>query len=808
METIVQDLRYGFRMLRKSPSFTALALITLALGIGANTAIFSVVYGILLRPLPYPHPERVVQLCENNQNEKYEKDLTYLELQFLQSHADAFQSLAAFTNVGFNLTARGTAERVNGLHVSSAYFHVLGVNPLIGRTFSPEEDSGDGARVALLSEGLWKRMGSDQNIPGRTVLLDGVAYAVVGVMPADFERLNTPLTHGETEIWAPMALVHRTVGSGQNLAVIGRLKEGISLDQARSQVGIVSRDFRQAFPDDMAAASRLDLEHYQTMLSSDLHTILWVLFGAVGFVLLIACANIANLLLGRAVVRGREIAIRTALGGSRARLFRQLITESMLLSTFGALAGVALAGWGLKMILALSPSDLPRVADIRLDFRALGFALGLALFTGLAFGLAPAFRACNRNLNETLKEGASRMSPGKRPALFRSTLVVAEIGLALMLLTGAALLTETFWRVLRTDPGFNPSHVLSTQIWLNGSKYNSTETVANFYGDVLRRIQHLPGVESAAVVGAGLPLERGGNMPVEIPGKVTPDAYGFRMVTPGYFRTMSIRLKVGRFIDTRDNQHGAAVAVVSESFARRLFPNENVLGAHLRVGQDDSQREIVGVVGDVKSYLDQPAEPTVFIPMDQAPYGMIKIFESWFATSIVVRTAIDPLAVSRSLQEQQRATDPSVASGHTRTMEEVRSTAVAMRQFDMTLMALFASLAAALAALGIYGVMAYNVRQRTHEIGVRMAFGAQRSHVLGMVYREALLLASMGITVGAASALALTRLLESYLYEVKPRDPVAFVATALLLGAVAMLACYVPARRAASVDPMVALRYE
>ena len=766
------------------------------------------VYGILLRPLPYAHPERIVELCESARGQTYEKDLTYRQLEFLQANASAFQALGAFTNVGFNLVVGGAAQRVNGLHVSSSYFQVLGVSPLIGRTFSADEDSADGSRVALLSEGLWKRMGSDRNVLGRTVLLDGAAYTVVGVMPADFERLNTPLTHGETEVWTPLALVRRTVGSGENLAVIGRIKDGILLDQARSQVAIVGEEFRHAFPGGLGLASNLDLQRYQTMLSSDLRTLLLVLFGAVVFVLLIACANITNLLLGRAVVRGREMAIRIALGGSRARLFRQLVTESLLLSTFGALTGLALASWGLKLILAFSPTDLPRTDDIRLDLRSLGFALGLALVTGLVFGLAPAFRACKHDLNETLKEGTGRMSAGKRPALFRSALIVAEIGLALMLLTGAALLTETFWRVLRTDPGFNPSHVLSMQVWTNGSKYNSTETVANFYGDVVQRIEHLPGVQSAAVAAAGLPLERGGNMPVEIQGRATPDAYGFRMVTPEYFRTMGIPLKAGRFIDSSDNQHGAAVAVVSESFARQIFSTGNALGQHLRVGHDDDAREIVGVVGDVKSSLDQPAEPTVFIPLGQAPYGMMKIFESWFATSIVVRTAIDPLALSRSVQEALHAADPSVAFGHVRTMEQVRSTAVAMRQFNMTLLALFAALAAALAALGIYGVMAYNVKQRTREIGVRMAFGAQRSHVLGMIYREALLLAGIGIAMGTAGALALNRLLESYLYEVKPGDPVAFLATVVLLGAVTMLASAIPARRATKIDPMVALRYE
>ena len=806
METLLQDVRFGLRQLRRSPGFTAIAIITLALGIGANTAIFSVVYGVLLRPLPYPHPERIVQLCELYQNEKYERDVTYSELQFLRTHADALESLAAFTNVGFNLAVHDSAERVNGLHVSADYFRLLGVQPLLGRTFSSDEDSGNGQQVAILSEGLWKRMGGDREVVGRTILLNGARYAVVGVMPADFERLNTPLTHGETDVWVPMALVGRTVGSGENLAVIGRLKDGISLDQARSQVSMLSDGFH-GVAGGLGPASRLYLERYQTMLSSDLRTFLVVLFGTVAFVLLIACANAANLLLGRAVGRGREMALRTAVGGSKARILRQLITESMLFSLSGALAGIGLASWGVKAILALSPANLPRATDIRLDLRVLGFALGLALLTGFVFGMIPAFRAWSHDLNETLKEGMGRMTPGKRPAVLRSALAVTEIGLALVVLTGAALLTETFWRVLHTDPGFRSSHVLSLQVWLNGSKYDSTEAAANFYDQVVQGIQRLPGVQSAAVVAAGLPLERGGNMPVEIPGKEAPNAYGFRMVTQEYFRTMLIPLKVGRFFDARDNQRGAAVTVVSESFARQLFRNENVLGQHLRVGRDDIPREIVGVVGDVRSYLDQPAEPTVFIPIAQAPYGMMKIFENWFATSIVVRTANNPLLLARSVQEQLR-TDPSVASGHVRTMEQVRSASIAARQFNMVLMGLFAILAAILAAIGIYGVMAYNVRQRTHEIGVRMAFGAERRHVLGMICREGMLLTAVGIMIGTVGALALTRLLGSYLYEVKPRDPVAFIATALVLAGVAMLACAIPARRATKVDPMVALRYE
>jgi len=808
MGTVLQDLRYGLRMLQKSPGFTAVAVITLALGIGANTAIFSVVYGVLLRPLPYPHPERVVQLCESDRHNLDEKDVTYPGFQFLQEHAALFQSLAVFTNVGFNLAIHDTAERVNGLHVSSEYFHILGASPLMGRTFSATEDSGDGERVAVLSSRLWQRMGSDPHILGQSVQLDGAPYTVIGVISADFERLNTPLTHGETDVWAPVALVARTVGSGDNLAAIGRLRDGISLEQARSEIGILSDEFRKNVAHELDPSYQLDLEPYQAMLSGGFRTILWVLFGAVAFVLLIACANIANLLLGRAVERSKEMAIRAALGGSRARLFRQLITESMLLSLLGALAGVFLASWGLKLIVAYSASDLPRANDVKLDSSALMFASALAVLTGLGFGLIPAFRAGPNHLSDALKEGSIRTTPGRRPALFRSVLAVSEISLALVLLTGAMLLSETLWRVLRTDPGFDPTHTLSMEVWLNGSKYDSGPAIANFYNEVVQRAQRLPGVRSAAVVAAGLPLERGGNVGVGVAGREMQDAYGFRIVTAGYFDVMSIPLKRGRVFDDRDNQRGAPVAIVNESLAQRLFPNKNAVGERIVDGGSDNPREIVGVVGDVRSYLDRPAEPTVFEPFAQTPFGTMKLFESWYATRIVVRTAVDPLSVSRVLQAEVHAADPSVALGRIRTMEEVRSAAVATRQFNMTLLALFAGLAAALAAIGIYGVMAFTVRQRTHEIGVRMALGAQRGQILKLIYREGLLLAGCGIAIGTACALALTRLLESYLYEVKARDPLVFGATGLALGLVAILACGVPALRATKVDPMVALRYE
>jgi putative ABC transport system permease protein len=814
MQTLLQDLRYAFRVLRKSPGFSVIAIGTLALGIGANTAIFSVVYGILLRPLPYTHPERLVSLTESYKGETDERTVAYNELQFLRARTAEVEAVAAYTTVGFNFAMGREPQRVNGLPVTANYFQVLGVSPVAGRLFSPEEDSGNGARVVLLAYGLWKQAGSDPAILGRTVTLDGEPFTVIGVMPPNFERIVTPLSHGATDLWIPLALVTKTVGVGQNLAVIGRLKDGVTLAQARAQMVAVSEDFEREFWQGHTSTEwHLDLETYQAHLSSDLRTILLVLFGAVGFVLLIACANVANLLLGRASARTREIAVRTALGASQSRLFRQLLTESVLLSVIGAIVGAIIARWGLQGLIGLSPRDIARIPDVHLDATALGFTLLAALATGVGFGLLPAFKASKTDVNDALKE-SGRISAGRSSGRVRTMLAIGEIALSLVLLTGSALLIETFWNVLRADPGFNPSHLLSVPVWLTGSKYESTAAQANFYDQVLGRIRSLPGVESAAVIAAGHPLERSGNMGVRISGKETPDAYGFRMVTAGYFKTLGVPLELGRPFATTDNGQSMPVAIVSESFARRIFAGESPVGQHLIVGGAGADkvmpatREIVGVVGDVKSFLDEPAEPTVYIPIAQAPYSVLNIFSGWFATSILVRTSNDPLALSRAVIAQIHGVDSSIPAGHIRTMDQVRSAAVAMREFNMVLLSLFAGLALLLAAVGIFGVMAHNVTQRSYEIGVRLALGAQRRDVLRLILGEAVRLVAIGVGAGVAGALVLTRLIESYLYEVRPTDPAAFIGTAAFLGAVALLACYIPVRRALRVDPMIALRYE
>ena len=805
---LLQDVRYALRMLRNSPGFTAVAVLTLALGIGANTAVFSIVYGVVFRPLPYPQPRRIVQLTESSPAGTDEMDVTYQELQFLEQHSAAFQYVAGYTVQGYNLGVGNKTERVKGLPVSADYFHVLGIRPLLGRDFLPEENRGAGAHVVVLSYGAWKRQaGGDPEIVGRTITLDGEPFSVIGVMPPGLEATVDPIMPGATDVWTPLALVAQTAAQGQNVAVLGRIRPGISLAQARAQISSTTAEFRKVFPRELGRSTTLTVEPYQAMLSGDVRAILLVLFGAVGFVLLIACANVANLFLGRSAARTREFAVRTALGASRKRLVRQLLTESVLLSVLAALLALLLARLGMQSLLSLSPSDLPRASDIHLDGWAFAFTLALGVGTGILFGLVPAFRASSEKTYESLTESTNRVSSGKRQGRFRAALVVSEVALCLVLLTGAALLMETFWRVLTTNPGFNPAHVLSIEIYLSGSHYDSTSAVASYYSEAVRRIEELPGVQSAAVVADGLPLQRGLNVGAAVRGQQNrPTSFGLRSIQADYFKTLRVPLMSGRAFTESDNEHAPHVAVISESAARVLFPGRDPRGELLRANGSDWQ--VVGVCGDVKSYLDQPAQPTIYVPVPQMSFPAMRVFANWFATDILVRTSADPLVLSHTIEQRLESIDPSIGIGHIRTMEQIRSGAVAMRQFDMTLLSVFAGLALLLATIGIYGVVAYTVTQRTHEIGVRVALGAKHGDILRLVLTRGMALAGSGVVLGIAGALALTRLLERYLYGVKATDPMAFAATTLLLVAVALLACCIPARRAANVDPMVALRYE
>jgi predicted permease len=810
MTTLWQDLRYGLRVLAKSPAFTVVAILTLALGIGANTAIFTVVYGVLLRPLPFPEPDRIVQLAESYKQATDEMDIDSPEWKRLQDYGKPFESMAAYTSVGYNLAAGTVGEHLRGMPVSPRYFSVLGVQPALGRDFTEEDGSGGGQRVAIISYSLWaRRFGANPAQIGQKILLNGDPYTLIGVMPRGFSPIAaaTDLPNsGAADVWTPLALVADTVGSGGNIGVLARLRRGVTTAQLHSQMGIVTQDFRREFPGDVGKELVISFLPYQKMVGAEVRPYLLVLLGAIGFVLLIACANVANLFLARGGLRGREIAVRIAMGASRWRLFQQLLTESMLIALAGGAVGLLVAYLGLGSLLAVAPADLPRVSDVRLDGWVFAFTFLVSLLTGVLFGLAPALEASKTGINEALKEGAGRASSAPGRALLRKLLIVGEFAISLVLLTGAGLMIATFSKLLHTDPGFNPHRILSTQFWLIGSKYNSSAQIENFNRAVVQRLEAIPGVESAAVVAAGLPLERGGNNGVRLPNSTEGYNVDYREISPGFFRAMGIPLLKGRAFSEADSETASKVVIVNQAFVRELFAGRNPLGERIFISR--VAFEIVGVVGDVKSYLDQPARRTTFIPAAQASYDVSRVFEGWFPRSVVLRTNVDPLSVSRAVRDAVAAVDPIVPTGSIRTMDQVLSHSLALRNFMMFLLSLFAALALTLATVGIYGVISYAVSQRTREIGVRMALGARPHDVLRLILGEGLKLVLAGAALGIVFALLATRFIATMIYGVSATDPLIFLSVLTLLVAVSLAACYVPARRAMRVDPIVALRYE
>jgi putative ABC transport system permease protein len=810
MRGIWQDLRFATRVLLKSPGFTAVAVLALALGIGANTAIFTVVYGVLLRPLPFPQPERIVQLAESYQTQSDEMSVSAKELESLREYGKLFEHIAGYTDAGFNLATGNEAEHVRGVPASAEYFQVLGIHPVLGREFLPEEDRGEGQRVAILSHELWlRRFGGDPTVIGRKISLSGDAYTLIGVMPAGFDaRANSELNPGiRADVWVPLALVAKTAGSGENISVIARLKPTVTAEQLLSQMDIVTQDFRVRYPNVVGKELVLSFRPYQAMIGLGMRPFLLVLLGAIGFVLLIACANVANLFLARGSSRGREIAVRVAMGATRVRLVRQLLTESMLIALAGGALGLLVAEAGLGSLLAMAPSNLPRLNDIRLDGWVFAFTFLISIATGGVFGVVPALYATKTNLNESLKEGG-RASAGGGRARLRQGLVIGELALSLVLLTGAGLLIATFEKLLNTNPGFDPHHVLAMQFWMTGSKYNSSAEVNTFYRAVEQRIQALPDVTAAGVVAAGLPLERGGNNGVRIAGPKQSEWINmdYREITPAYFRAVGTMLKQGREFTEADSEGSHSVVIVNEAAVRKHFPDQSAMGKYLYVS--GVLCEVVGVAGDVKSYVDQPAEPTTFIPAAQAKLGTSNLFEGWFPRSIVVRTTGNPLILSQALREAMAATDPLVPTGAVRSMDQVLSHSLALRSFMMTLLSIFGGLALVLASVGIYGVISFAVSQRTREIGVRVALGARPADVLRMVLREGMTLVAVGVVLGVGASLMLTRLLEGMVYGVGLRDPLIFALVNVLMVAVSLAACYIPARRATRVDPLVALRYE
>ena len=815
MESLFKDIRYGFRSLWKRPGFTAIAVITLALGIGANTAIFSVVNATLLRPLPFRDPERVVMIWGFLPKMAQTADkLPSSSGNFVSLHNQnhTLEQLAAFRSWSWQLTGGSEPELLQGARVSADFFSAIGVAPMMGRTFTPDEDLPNRAPVAIIGYGVWQRhFGADQNVIGKTMTLTGQTVMVVGVMPRGFQfpggaNMIPGLQFAlQNDVWMPLALTdeEKRQQGNLNLALIGRLKSGVSPNQAQLEL----RGLQQNLPLGTVGYTVNVVPLHQQMVGK-IRKLLLVLLATVAFVLLIACANIANLLLARATSRQKEIAIRAALGAGRVRLIRQLLTESLLLSLVGGALGFLLAVWGSSLLVSLIPEDVPRVHEVSVDGRILAFTLLISFVTGVVFGLAPALQAAKLDLNASLKEGLRGTTAGLRENRFRGLLVVSEVAMAVVLMVSASLLIKSFVRLLEVKPGFNPSHVLTMDVQLPNlppSRYAKEEAQTAFFAQLMDRIKALPGVQGAGSV-VTLPLTgafESTDLIIEgrpkLPSGQEPDA-DYTTVTTDFFQTLQIPLLKGRQFTARDSKEAPGVIIINDILARSYWPNEDPIGKRFTVGFEKSPREIIGVVGSIKqTTLDADVRPAMYMPHLQSPNS---------GMTLIVRTSGEPLALAAAVREQVRALDKDVPVTHIQTMDQVFGASVAQPRFSMLVVGLFAALALILSSVGIYGVMAYSVSRRAHEIGVRMALGARTSQVMQLVLKEGMVLALMGIAIGLFGAFALTRLMATLLYGVGAKDPFTFVSVATLLAVVALIACYIPARRATKVDPLVALRYE
>jgi len=803
MESFIQDLRYGARMLMRRPGFTLIAVLTLALGVGANAAIFSLVNGILLRPLPFKAPEQLVFISQTSQRlpQMY---VTMPNFADLRDQNQAFERIAAVREQNFNLTGIGDPERLNGTESTHEFFSVIGEQPLLGRLFTAEEDKPGATPVALLSHRFWRRrFGADPNAIGQKLNLNNTIYTVIGVMP-DSAYFRT------TEVWASLGrrlgdqAWMNDRGAGAGTFVWARRKPGVTLPQAQAELDAIAKRIEQQ--DANAKGLALRVADLTELSVRDIRPSLVVLLGAVAFVLAVACANVANLLLARASTRRREIAVRMALGAGRARITRQLLTESALLAVCGGLLGLLLGYWGMNALVAIAPEGTPRINEVRMDQWVLAFTTGISLLTGFIFGLAPAIQGARADLNDTLKEGG-RSAAGMRSRL-RSALVVVEIALSLILLIGAGLLIKSFLRLLNTDLGFNPEKVLSVQLSLPEQAYAEPQKRIAFFQQITERMKALPGVEVAATA-TGLPLS--GNFatttfgiqgqPDPGPGKrpVTDVAW----ISPDYFRALQVGLLRGRFFTDGDAAGTQPVIIVNETLARNFWPDQDPLGKQilLRIPRLNAPFTIVGVVKPVKRYgVDLPFVLQAYVPYAQDPGGA--------RLSLALRTTTDPALLAAAVRAQVREMDSRLPTYGIRPIEEFVRDRVAQRRLQMILLGVFAVVAIALAAVGIYGVLSYAVTQRAHEIGVRMALGAQGRDVLKLVMRQGLALLFIGIAIGLTGAFALTRVLKTLLFEVSATDPAIFTSITLLLATVALLACWVPARRATKVDPLTALRHE
>jgi putative ABC transport system permease protein len=809
MDVLWRNLVYSARMLWKKPSLTAVAIIAIGLGIGANTAIFSVVNTVLLQPLPYPQPKQLVMISAEQRNQALDGRGTFSVPDFLdvQKSSTTLQYIATIQRSGTMSTDGNEPERLIGAAVSADYFNVLGVKPELGRAFTPDEDKPGASPVVLISHGLWqRRYAGDKNIIGREIDLGGKT-TVVGVMPAGFEY---PISDDTQDYWEPifagtwMTKGIREERANRFLPVIGRLKPGVTVEQAKAELDLLSRQIEQQSPVSNTNVIFNTVSMHEDM-TRDYRTALLVMLGAVGLVLLIACANVANLLLARAIARQKEIAIRIALGASRRRIAGQLLTESVLLSLAGGVLGLLLATWGTSLLAAYGPADVPRLQDAGVDRYVLLFTLGLATLTGIVFGLAPALHASKPAPGNMLKESGRGVHMGR--SRMRSALIVSEVALSLMLLAGAGLMINSFWRLLHTDAGFDPKGVLALDIPLSRDTYKKPEQQSAAFQQLIERVKSVPGVRDASVV-SNVPLT---DFDIELSFQVegrTPYKPGeeavadYTVAGSDYFRTMNIALLRGRVFNDSDTATSPSVLVVSNEFAKNYFPNEDPIGKRIIFdGPNRTPREIVGIVDDVRrNGLDKEVQPEMYASYIQRPERRL---------NLVIRSAgPDASELTPAVRAAVKAFDPKQIIWRAQTVEGLLSTSVAPRKFNMMLLGIFAGVALVLAAVGLYGVMSYSVSWRTQEIGIRMAFGAKRTDVLRMVVRQGMTMTLIGLALGLIGVVAFSRVMVGLLYGVSATDPLTFTGVSIVLLVVALLACLIPARRATRVDPIVALRNE
>ncbi len=825
MGTFAFDIRYAFRMLARNPGFAAIAILALALGIGVNTAIFTVVNAVLLQPLPYPEPDRLMELDRQFPNGRGNSISIPKYMAWKDNHVFQSMTLYGFAASGMNLGAGDRPEQVKTLQVSSGFFQVFGVSPEAGRTFTASEDVPNGPAVAVLTHEMWQaRLGGDPRIIGRPVLLNGQPYTVLGVLPKGFRSVP------QADVFLPLQADPQSTNQGHYLSVAARLKPGVTLSSARAEMKIAGERFRRANPKWMDKDESVAVTPMGEAAVSDIKTALLVLLGAVGFVLLIACANVANLLLARAAARQREMALRAAVGAGRWRVVRQLLTESVLLAGIGGALGFALGSWGVRALLLLVPANIPRLMDadgVRavappLDWRVAAFTLAAALLTGILFGLIPALQASKLDLVSALKEAGNRSGTSRRHNRARSSLVVAEVALALVLVAGAALLIRTFVGLSNAQPGIDPHNVLTMMTSLTSGAYSTTGKIDAFTTDALRRIESIPGVEAASTAVLLPAVGYGIDLPFNIAGK--PPTKGeqyngdeqYRYVSGHYFRAFRIPLLRGRRFTETDTGNSAPVVIINQNMAKHYWPNQDPVGQVITIGQGlgpqfaDPPRQIVGVVGTVKETGVANGDAAVmYIPQAQVPQGMMDLARQLIPLAWVVRASGgDPMNLRAAVEHEIQAVDASMTVSRVQPMEKVLALTVARQDFNMLLLTIFAVIALLLAAIGIYGVMSYSVEQRTQEIGIRMALGSSRGDVLKLMLGHGLKLAGMGVAIGLALAYLLTRFLASLLFSVKAGDPWTLAAVAAILTIVALIATYIPARRAAATDPGQALHYQ